>query len=137
VDLRVSSCILFSNHLMGSSISDQPSDGLKGVMKSQVHRVSQSTPSGIRTCECSIKASIMLYYIVNIIYIIYNPPTPAIWRGSAPEKKWLCGAFGGPAGSTCALGGPAAKTSPEAFAAFWALSLTLSPGHLPGALGWP
>jgi len=29
--------------------------------------------------------------------IVQNPPTPAICRGSAPEKKWLCATLGGPA----------------------------------------
>jgi len=37
--------------------------------------------------------------ITNIkpIYNYIYPPTPAICRGSASEKKWFCGAFGGPA----------------------------------------
>ena len=66
------------------------------------------------------------------------PPTPAICRGSAPEKKWLCGALGGPAAcplATCrvlSLGGPAACS----LATCRALSLTFSPGHLPGAFPW-
>ena len=56
---------------------------------------------------------IYIYIIVTIIaYIIYvythtyiyiYPPTPAICRGSAPEKKWLCGAFGGPAACPMAI----------------------------------
>jgi hypothetical protein len=32
-----------------------------------------------------------------------NPPTPAICRGSAPEEKWLCSAFGGPAACPIAI----------------------------------
>ena len=58
-----------------------------------------------------------------------SPPTPAICRGSAPEKKLLCGALGGPAAcslATCRvlfLGGRAACS----LASCRALSLTFSP----------
>ena len=44
---------------------------------------------------------IILYYIILdyiiLCYVILYPPTPAICRGSAPEKKWLCGVMKGQA----------------------------------------
>ena len=43
---------------------------------------------------------IRLYYIM-LCYVILYPPTPAICRGSAPEKKWLCGVMKGQALNEC------------------------------------
>ena len=38
--------------------------------------------------------SCMNYHLdTSIFKITIYPPTPAICRGSAPEKKWLCGAL--------------------------------------------
>ena len=67
-----------------------------------------------------------------ILAVMYNPPTPAICRGSAPEKKWLCGAFGGPAACPMAICRVLSRLPLNVSRRPWRPS-SMSFGHLPGA----